>query len=464
MADEKTTSGWSRWRVTGWVAGLVVLGVGAVLGVGWGFGRPDWESFFPETRFFRAYKSVPDGALMFGYLPAVFLIFVPFTVWLGPMAGLVSYMVLNIGALAGSLWVVYRGWVKGWEGRYFFGWLVVLGSVPFAHVLKMNQLTIWVLFLCAAGLMLAGRGRDWWGGVILGLAGVIKVLPFALAGYLIFRRKWRGLAGMGLAVILFEVVPSILFLGWQGMITEHRAWFERGRMRSSRMQIEDPFLSGVYRYRGNFSYSSVLSRWLRARPAEIDTQIALMGKVPKEVVEKAKKELRPNEWLTLDPVPPPEGNWRKREPEALNKIPRFHAMNLSAEAVWWVWAVSLGGLMGGVGFWTWRSKAEDWSRAGSVWMLAMFFLTPFMMNYYLALGFPGVAVLYNDIVEGGSGRRRVLQLLGLAGWVLGVAVLGWRPVRWFGIHYVIFGIMMAGIMAGNEGKDKNVECPTSNFQ
>jgi hypothetical protein len=454
VVDEKKEQAgwWVKWVGLGWLFGLVVLGFGVVGGLVWGLGQPDWRSFFPETRYFWQYRCIPEDTYMFGYLPAGFFIFWPFTVWPGPRLGVAVFVVLNTCAAAGSLWVLYRSWLKGANSRELFGWLLLLVSVPFAQTLRMSQLTIWVLFLSVAGLWLtsgSGKGRAWLGGLVLGLAGVIKILPFGLAGYLICRRQWRGLAGMGAAVVLFEVIPATIFLGWSGMQESHRAWRGQVAKRSNGGQIQDPFLSGVYRNRGNFSYAAVLSRWLRARPAGVTSQVILLGEVPKGVVERVKKELRPNEWLTLDPVGPQEGTWEIRK-ENLRKIPLFHLMNLSARTVWWVWALSLGGLIGGVGVWTWRGKGEEWTRAGSVWILGLFFLTPLMMNYYLALGAPAVAVLYDDILQGVRGRSWALKIIGLAGWVLGVVLMGWRDLRWFGFHYLVFGILIAGIMIGKK--------------
>ena len=61
------------------------------------------------------------------------------------------------------------------------------------------------------------------GGVILGLAGLIKIMPFMLAGLLLIRGRRRALAGMAVAIVLFDLLPSMMFLGWNGAVAEHQA-------------------------------------------------------------------------------------------------------------------------------------------------------------------------------------------------------------------------------------------------
>src|SRR5262249_35204365 len=80
------------------------------------------------------------------------------------------------------------------------------------------------LFLLIGGLTAFHRGRDFWAGVLLGLAIACKVTPALFLPYFLWKRSWKVLAGaaVGLALFLF-VVPSC-FLGWNDNLTQLTGW------------------------------------------------------------------------------------------------------------------------------------------------------------------------------------------------------------------------------------------------
>jgi hypothetical protein len=436
---------------------VVVIFVSGVVGAlirGLG-GGPDWNSFLPETRYFWEHGQVLPGGYMFGYLPVAYFALMPFTLVLPQPIGLYVYIGVNVLAAIGSLYVVWRWWINGKQMRSGLVWLVLLVALNCQHVFQLNQLTLWTLFLCVSGLALAGNGRQGLGGVLVGLAGLIKVMPMMMLGYFVFSRKWRAALATLATIVVFGVVPSMLVFGRQGTIEQHRAWLERSQWYSARAQISEPTLLGIYRHHGNFSYPAVLARWLRGQPDQPELVI-LMGTPPDEQVRQAQRELTPNEHLVRDPLARPKHLWDKERFD-MSRRPHVSLARWPANVVWWIWAISLFigllALAGCTGWIGWR-RPGDWASPGALWMLAMFWATPMMMNYYLVLALPAVAVLFQEIVRQQRwSAGRIMSAIAIVGWIFGEISLGWRAVRWYGVHFVVLGLLAAALMVMQSRSD-----------
>ncbi|MCH8805701.1 MAG: DUF2029 domain-containing protein [Planctomycetes bacterium] len=412
--------------------------------------KPDWEDLARESRqVWESGRSLP-GTAMFGYLPTTTFALWPFTAWTPRSVGIGFFVTSNLLAALASVWILYRWWWRdGHVPAIFFAWPVLLACANLQHALQANQITLWTLVLCLAGLTLVGRQRAFLGGVVLGLAGLIKVLPFMLVGYLLLRGKWRALGGVLVAVVLFDAVPSVAFFGWQGAIDEHRAWLQRVRWHSSGNLIDEPLLR-VHRHGNNASYAAVLTRWLRSVP-DARRQVILYGNPPEDVVQRYRAALAPDEILTLDPMPRPGSRWAEKRVD-IGWVPRFHIANLGPRTVWWIWSSTLGGALVALVWFTWRTGRggrRAWDAVGALWMLAMFFPSPMTRHYYLAWALPAIAVVTRALwsegrIEAASrGFGRSLALAALLAWVVGVLCLGWHAARWYGIHLGVLILLIA---------------------
>lgn len=432
---------------------LVGLGlmIGAVGGVLRGLaGRPNWGSLQREAAYVWTNHETAPGTAMFGYLPTAVFALWPFMVWTPQPLGLGLYVLCNVLAAAGTFWCVHRWWLLRPVPVYSYAWPVLLTVTNFAHVIQGNQLTLWALFLSVAGLALAERGRPFFGGVLVGAAGLVKCLPFLLVGYLLLRRRWRALAGVVTAILLLDIAPSVVVFGWNGAVREHRAWLQRAEWHSARRQIEDPLQTNLTRHASNFSYASVLARWLRRLP-NAQWLLLYSGDASEDVVAQGRAALRPDETLAVNPMPSRTGQWRV-ERISLADVPRFHVADLSAGVVRGIWAVSLAIGMGALAWLTWRTgrdgPAEAWPALASLWMLAMFWVTPMMRPYYLAMAFPAVVVVWQMLIREAerNGYRwtsgTALAAIALLAWPLGLVSLGWHRGRWYGIHLAVLAILI----------------------
>ena len=339
---------------------------------------------------------------MFGYLPAAYFYLWPFTVLLPKPIGLFAFIATNISAAILSIWLIRKLWCQPDQKgtKELFVWPLLIAVAHFQHVLQANQFTLMLLALCLGGLALIMKRRDAAGGFLLGLAACLKVTPIVFAAFLVLRKQWTALAGMIVAIIVANVLPSLLVFGADGTIREHKAWLGRVDAYSNKRFIEDPWLR-VKRHRGNCSLAIVLSRWLQ-EPPNADTQVVLRGNVPAEVITDMRAKLQPNEHLTIDPMPELDRPWSLERVDLSNmeKYPRFHALSLSANSIrtiWWVVAVSAGIMIIAT---TWRSRrvpvdSPVFAALAALWLGAMLLPSPMMRDYYLALVFPALIVAGN---------------------------------------------------------------------
>jgi hypothetical protein len=433
-----------------WLLVAVIIVTGAVTGVRRAVrNRPDWQPLHDDVCYVWEHGHTAPGTTMFGYLPTTTFALLPFMAWLPVPVGAPLYVLTNLIAAGAGVWIVWRYWPRP-AGTTIF-WPVLLASVNFAHPIQGNQLTLWTLVLCIAGLTLVERRRGLAGGVVLGLAAALKTLPALLLGYCLLRRRWRAAAGMVLGVVLFDFVPSVAYFGWKGAWDEHRAWVQRAGWHSNQVQISDPLMRAS-QHKSNFSYSSVLARWLRDTPAT--GQVRLRGSPPPDVVESIRTNLRPGEVLTLDPMPAHYGGWCV-EHEDISWMPHFHVANWSARTVLAIWAVTLAAGLGALAWITWRSPPTGarWTALAALWMLAIFWPSPMARHYYLAWAFPALVVvcgaLESELQTGGGNRRAGTRLLlaAVAAWVIGIACLGWPLVRWYGLHLVVLAMLTAATVS-----------------
>jgi hypothetical protein len=97
-----------------------------------------------------------------------------------------------------------------------------------------------MVWLMLAGIHRAMRGQTVSGGVLLGMAAWLKLLPFLGAAYLLYHRRTRA-ALMAVAIALsLDIVLSVGAFGLQGSLHEHVAWWNRGAAGTAQRQLTSP--------------------------------------------------------------------------------------------------------------------------------------------------------------------------------------------------------------------------------
>jgi hypothetical protein len=162
-----------------------------------------------------------DGLGTYRYSPGVLLFLAPFT--LVPVAaGRTIWFVLVV--LSGA-WVARR-LVRGIPSP-LAGAAVLVGllgvSRPFLDEFFYGQADWLVLALLVAALTAEDRRRDGLAGVLVALAGGLKLAPFLLAVDFALRRRWRALAGVAAGTLALLAAPLLTY-GPAGTVAVHREW------------------------------------------------------------------------------------------------------------------------------------------------------------------------------------------------------------------------------------------------
>lgn len=444
-----------RVRAIGWVVVIVTFVSGIAGGIHRGsHDQPDWRDFSRESRAVWRDSAIPGGTSMFGYLPAAFFMLWPFTQWTPTMVGLVAFVTANTLAAVASGAILYRWWfvrrdpggsaVPADKGVFVWPLFLYIGHIQ--HVLQANQFTLFVLLFCVAGLTWLMRGRPWLGGFALGLGTCLKVTPAVFFVYLGLRRQWKALAAMMMTLVVVDVLPSMLFFGFDGAVREHRAWLRRADWYANSRFIENPYLR-IRRHGHNCSLSIVLARWLRP-PTDARTQVVLHGDPPDEQIEEARAALRAGEVLVLDPMPTPGTTWSKTRDE-IPAIPRFRLAHLSAGTVRLIWIVIVTTPI----LWLLiatqrnrRSPADTPPRAAeaALWMMMMFWPTPMLRDYYLALALPAYLVVWRTVITTGRCTRgRGAAMVALGTCYLSIVGIGWKTATYYGLHLATLAVLAA---------------------
>lgn len=132
--------------------------------------------------------------------PAFLLMFEPLTI-LGPEEGYWTWQALNALALAVSLWMLLgRGSGLRPDVAIALAALAVMYPAVINHFYYAQSKMPLLLLLVVTMRLLESR-RDIAAGLALALAGLTRIVPLLLLGYLLIERRWRAIASTVIGVI-----------------------------------------------------------------------------------------------------------------------------------------------------------------------------------------------------------------------------------------------------------------------
>ncbi len=174
------------------------------------FGATDWERvYLPAAEQYERGEDIYDDT--FVYPPFMVLLAWP-AVHMPPVGVRVHLWVsCTIGA---ALLTCGAWWLAG--GRFSFNsrpreWLIAgIGVTAYLgyvfEVMVNRQTDLFVGGLATFGAWLVFRGKDWTGGVLIGLAVALKCTPLLFAPFLFVTGRWRA----GVAVLIATAVATLL--------------------------------------------------------------------------------------------------------------------------------------------------------------------------------------------------------------------------------------------------------------
>lgn len=174
-----------------------------------------------------AYVHPTVHGLGFTYPPFAALVLAPLAL-VDLLVAKVIWTVLTFAVILACVWVLVRGAARRPYGRASVAasgttrvaWVAglaipVLASYPFLHNLIVGQVSLFVIALALFDHLLPRR----WQGVLVGLAGAIKLTPLVFLPYYLLTRQWRQAAVCGgtfaaASGLAFVVLPQASLAYW----------------------------------------------------------------------------------------------------------------------------------------------------------------------------------------------------------------------------------------------------------
>ena len=144
------------------------------------------------------------------YPPTFILCFEPLTL-LSPLSAYWLWIALNVGFFATVLYLLLDGLPGDTELRLALAGLAIFYT-PITDNFFYAQTQILILLLLVLFVRWLRSGRHVLAGFVLAFAGLLKVFPLILIGYLVLRRQSKALVYTGLGLILGGVV-TFAFVG-----------------------------------------------------------------------------------------------------------------------------------------------------------------------------------------------------------------------------------------------------------
>ncbi len=220
----------NRWEAAGWVLFAALL-VGSSPWViyrttrhtssdFWGFyssARYIWEHGvrMPQSKFLHYLPSLDVAFGLVAWLPeswaAVAWLAIMTLAWLCLLAAVRRYLLSDCDATQARQSVLAAG---------------LLVMPLFVDHLCIGAFHVLMVWFMVAGLGRVSRNRPWSGGLMLGLAIWIKLLPLGGVGYLVLKRKWLPAAVAVAAAVAIDLAISLAVLGPESAWQSHRLWLE----------------------------------------------------------------------------------------------------------------------------------------------------------------------------------------------------------------------------------------------
>jgi hypothetical protein len=155
----------------------------------------------------RLYDDPERAPSYFIYPPAFAAGFAPLTA-LPVRLGRLAWELISLASLAVAAFVLVRacGVERGRRASFLAAVVAATWGALWMNTFN-EQVGGLLLAIVALGLHLARGSQAWRGGVLIGLAVHLKVVPVVLLPVLALRRAWGALAGVGVGFVLGVLLP-----------------------------------------------------------------------------------------------------------------------------------------------------------------------------------------------------------------------------------------------------------------
>lgn len=171
--------------------------------------RDDFYDFDTIQRH-RKEVGISRGINPFVYLPFTAVLFTPLS-FTGPREAEFIWFGMNLVFLALSILFLSRSAPKGQRSLGAVFLLLAAGIfIPLQRTLTAGQLNLILLFFISLSIHAFSRKQWFLGGFWTGVAGMVKVSPFFLLIFLLWKRKWRAVLGGTVAIVALMIVTTAI--------------------------------------------------------------------------------------------------------------------------------------------------------------------------------------------------------------------------------------------------------------
>jgi len=234
-------SGWPLWwvlrgrrlppgegRTRGARIALVALAAAAGLHLGWSL----WYAFTRQAPdfwiLFRGARAWVNGGSLydleavatnhFGHVfkvpPFYGMFFVPLVRAFDGQSVLVAHRVINVALIIATALLWLRMWRLPLLSLSAAALLIVFNFRPLADTIAFGQIDLVLLFALTAALWALRAERDGLAGALVALGALFKLYPVALLAFFVLKRRWAGLWGFALGMLLFNAL-AVAVMGWE---------------------------------------------------------------------------------------------------------------------------------------------------------------------------------------------------------------------------------------------------------
>ena len=234
----------NRWEVLGWIlfVGLLVGFFPSVLSRLTRLTSSDFWLFHESARYIWEHGARAPHSKFIHYLPSVDVAFAALawmslrwtamawfalmtTGWLCLLAGVYRYLLCDYDAVQARRSILCAG-------------LVVMPL--FLDHLYIGAFHVLMVWFMVSGLGRISQNKPWSGGLMLGLAVWIKLLPLVGVGYLVLKRKWLPAAVALATFLVVDLSLSLVAYGPDATWQLHRQWLDREVFGTRNQLLTDP--------------------------------------------------------------------------------------------------------------------------------------------------------------------------------------------------------------------------------
>lgn len=221
----------SPWEIAGVALFVGLLAVSGPLAIGRMVQDrgSDFAAFYRAGRYVLEHGARAPHTILAYYWPSLDVAWAGLA-WLPLRVAAVVWYAAGCAAWVGLLVTIRRKVLAGWPDHYARQAALAVGllMMPLAvDHLCLGAFHILMLWLMIAGLADAIEGRWCRGGLLLGLAIWIKLLPGLAAGYLLLKRRWRPAWLAVASALAIDAALSVAAFGPSTAWAEHRQWWEK---------------------------------------------------------------------------------------------------------------------------------------------------------------------------------------------------------------------------------------------